>query len=173
MELRRSFGGLSASSSVFTVRQCCFVCFVLCCWLSIPEASAGIVNNIRDRIRGNSADRGDGQTVRHGQLTPLIVIPGDGGSQLEAWLNKPGVVNSLCPSKTNGWSRVWVDFAILVPTLTDCWIDNLRLYYNDATRKSENAPGVQIRVPGFGDTDTIEYLTKVKLPQCMVLRRQL
>ena len=28
---------------------------------------------------------------------------------------------------------------------------------------------MQIRVPGFGDTDTIEYLTKAKLPQCKLL----
>ena len=30
--------------------------------------------------------------------------------------------------------------------------------YNEETNTVENAPGVEIRVPGFGNTDTIDHL---------------
>ena len=34
----------------------------------------------------------------------------------------------------------------------------LRLVYDESTKTMKNAPGVETRVPGFGNTDTIEYL---------------
>ena len=33
-----------------------------------------------------------------------------------------------------------------------------RLVYDEQTNTVRNAPGVETRVPGFGNTDTIEYL---------------
>ena len=51
----------------------------------------------------------------------------------------------------------------LAPLVIDCWIDNMRLEYNNITRTSHNPPGVYIRVPGFGQTETIEYLDPLKL----------
>lgn len=38
-----------------------------------------------------------------------------------------------------------------------------RLVYNRTTRRSSNSPGVQIRVPGFGQTHPIEFLDSNKL----------
>ena len=35
---------------------------------------------------------------------------------------------------------------------------NLRLEYDEDTKTVKNAPGVETRVPGFGDTNTIEHL---------------
>lgn len=38
-----------------------------------------------------------------------------------------------------------------------------RLVYNRTSRRSSNSPGVQVRVPGFGQTYPIEYLDNNKL----------
>lgn len=41
--------------------------------------------------------------------------------------------------------------------------------YNRTTRKTSNAPGVEIRVPGFGQTHPIEFLDLNKLTgECTV-----
>ena len=39
-----------------------------------------------------------------------------------------------------------------------CWSELTRLFYDAETHTSSSPPGVSIRVPGFGDTDTIEYI---------------
>ena len=38
----------------------------------------------------------------------------------------------------------------------------MRLYYDNVSRTTSNSPGVQIRVPGFGDTLTVEWLDPSK-----------
>lgn len=48
--------------------------------------------------------------------------------------------------------------ALLVPFVIDCWIDNMQLVYDNTTRKTFNSPGVEIMIPGFGNTSTIEYV---------------
>ena len=35
---------------------------------------------------------------------------------------------------------------------------NLRLVYDENTNTVKNAPGVETRIPGFGNTETIEHL---------------
>lgn len=60
------------------------------------------------------------------KLVFVIVVPGDGGSQIQAWLDRPSVLHKVCQSKTNGWTNVWADFDMLIPNLVDCWVDNLK-----------------------------------------------
>ena len=43
------------------------------------------------------------------------------------------------------------------------WMCVSRLVYNRTTRRSSNSPGVQVRVPGFGQTYPIEFLDHNKL----------
>ncbi|KAK2724865.1 hypothetical protein QYM36_001365 [Artemia franciscana] len=38
----------------------------------------------------------------------------------------------------------------------------MRLYYDNVSRTTSNSPGVEIRVPGFGDTLTVEWLDPSK-----------
>lgn len=38
-----------------------------------------------------------------------------------------------------------------------------RLEYDESTKTMKNSPGVETRVPGFGNTDTIEHLDTDKL----------
>lgn len=40
---------------------------------------------------------------------------------------------------------------------------NSRLVYDEKTNTVKNAPGVETRVPGFGDTATVEYVDTTNL----------
>ncbi|XP_028304699.1 phosphatidylcholine-sterol acyltransferase [Gouania willdenowi] len=94
---------------------------------------------------------------------PLIIIPGSLGNQLEAKIDKPTLVHWLCYKKTDHWFPLWIDLNMLMPIGVDCWIDNIRLVYNRTTHRSSNSPGVEVRVPGFGQTSSIEFLDQNKL----------
>ncbi|XP_045511551.1 phospholipase A2 group XV-like [Colias croceus] len=91
-------------------------------------------------------------------LSPVILIPGDGGSQLEAKLNKTNVVHYMCAKTSNDYFNIWLNLELLVPFVIDCWVDNLRLDYDNVTRTTNNPPGVDIRVPGWGNPEPVEWL---------------
>lgn len=91
-------------------------------------------------------------------ISPVILIPGDGGSQLEAKLNKSTVVHYICGKTSNDYFNIWLNLELLVPLVIDCWIDNTRLEYDNVTRTTRNPPGVDIRVPGWGDPEPVEWL---------------
>ena len=40
----------------------------------------------------------------------------------------------------------------------NCWTDNMLLQYDEKTHTTFNNDGVETRVPGFGNTTTVEYL---------------
>ncbi|XP_007938473.1 phosphatidylcholine-sterol acyltransferase [Orycteropus afer afer] len=94
---------------------------------------------------------------------PVILVPGCLGNQLEAKLDKPDVVNWMCYRKTEDFFTIWLDLNMFLPLGVDCWIDNTRVIYNRSSGQVSNAPGVQIRVPGFGKTYSVEYLDNNKL----------
>lgn len=96
-------------------------------------------------------------------LHPVILIPGDGGSQLEANLTgKPTVVHYVCSRQTSDYFDLWLNLELFTPLIIDCWADNMQLVFNSTTTLSDNMPGVDIRVPGFGGTSTVEWLDKSK-----------
>ena len=90
-------------------------------------------------------------------------VPGDGGSQIFAKLDKPEVVHYFCDRKTDTYFNLWLNMALLVPFVIDCWIDNMKLQYDNATRETRNSPGVDIIIPGFGNTTTVEYVDPSQL----------
>ncbi|CAH0556856.1 unnamed protein product [Brassicogethes aeneus] len=90
-------------------------------------------------------------------LNPIILIPGDGGNQLEAKLNRTNAVHYIC-EKVSDYFNIWLNLELLVPLVIDCWIDNIKLEYNNVTRTTKSPDGVEIRVPGFGGTETVEWL---------------
>lgn len=53
---------------------------------------------------------------------------------------------------------MWLNIEFMTPLLIDCWIDNILLNYDNETRTTSNQPGVETRVPGFGDPTVVEYL---------------
>ncbi|CAG9864368.1 unnamed protein product [Phyllotreta striolata] len=92
------------------------------------------------------------------KLNPVIFVPGDGGAQLEAKLNKTDAVHYICEKTTSDYFNIWLNMELLVPLVIDCWIDNIKLIYDNVTRTTRNSDGVDIRVPGWGGTETVEWL---------------
>uniref|UniRef100_A0A8C4KH96 Phospholipase A2 group XV n=1 Tax=Dromaius novaehollandiae TaxID=8790 RepID=A0A8C4KH96_DRONO len=91
-----------------------------------------------------------------------LSVPGDLGNQLEAKLDKPSVVHYLCSKKTDSYFTLWLNLELLLPVIIDCWIDNIRLVYNRTSKITEPPDGVDIRVPGFGQTFSLEFLDPSK-----------
>lgn len=97
---------------------------------------------------------------------PLILVPGNGGNQLEARLDREYKPSSVwCSSwlypihkKSGGWFRLWFDAAVLLSPFTRCFNDRMMLYYDADLDDYQNAPGVLTRVPHFGSTKSLLYL---------------
>ncbi|XP_033208976.1 group XV phospholipase A2-like [Belonocnema kinseyi] len=94
--------------------------------------------------------------------SPVVLIPGDGGSQVEARLNKTSAVHYICEKTSSGFFNIWLNLELLVPVVIDCWIDNMKLIYDNVTRRTSNQDGVEIRIPGWGDPFVVEYLDPSK-----------
>lgn len=103
-------------------------------------------------------------TTNGNNLYPLILIPGNGGNQLEARLTTQYKPSSfICNQyplfkKKDGWFRLWFDSSVLLAPLTRCFAQRMMLYYNPELDDYYNAPGVQTRVPRFGSTHSLLYL---------------
>ena len=89
--------------------------------------------------------------------SPVVIIPGDGGNQLEAKLTDRQVSHIYC-SRNSDWYRLWLSVTSFVEPLLFCWIDNISLIYNKTTSLFQNQQGVETRTVNFGDTSSIQYL---------------
>lgn len=58
----------------------------------------------------------------------FVLVPGDGGSRIDAKLNKPSVVHYLCDKKTNTYDNIWLNLELLVPVVIDCLV-SIGLYF--------------------------------------------
>ncbi|VDP07509.1 unnamed protein product [Soboliphyme baturini] len=65
---------------------------------------------------------------------PVVIVPGDGGSRLEARLNKPSVVNPFCYRKTDKYETLWLSVEIALPFFSDCLVDNMKLVHCESLR---------------------------------------
>jgi len=63
----------------------------------------------------------------------------------------------MCSTESD-WYDLWLNLEQMVPQLIDCWVDNVKLVYDSDTRTTRNTEGVETRIPGFGNTSTVEYL---------------
>lgn len=53
----------------------------------------------------------------------------------------------------------------MIPELIDCWVDNIKLTYDNVTRKTSNSPGVTITVPGWQHTEVMEWIDTTYIVQ--------
>ncbi|EPS60722.1 hypothetical protein M569_14079, partial [Genlisea aurea] len=100
-----------------------------------------------------------------GDLHPVVLIPGSGGNQLEARLTegyKPSSLtcNRWYPLKKDpdGWFRIWFDPTVLFGPFTRCFNRRMKLHFDPEEDDYRNAPGVETRVPYFGDVQGLLYL---------------
>ncbi|VDK68485.1 unnamed protein product [Litomosoides sigmodontis] len=96
-------------------------------------------------------------------LHPVVLVPGYGGSQLKAKLTgKPETVHYWCARQTDNFFDLWLNLELFLPKVIDCWVDNMKLVYDRTTNRTSNMPGVLINVPGFQNTNTVEWLDTSK-----------
>ncbi|OZC12453.1 Lecithin:cholesterol acyltransferase [Onchocerca flexuosa] len=96
-------------------------------------------------------------------LPPVVLVPGYGGAQFKAKLTgKPETVHYWCSRHTDDFFDLWLNLELFLPAVIDCWVDNMKLIYNITTNKTSNMPGVLIEVPGFRNTNTVEWLDTSK-----------
>ena len=86
---------------------------------------------------------------------PLVIIPGLGGSVLEAKLHHRPRARDC--SRNSDWYTIWASI-VQGATRYDCFRDNLQLYTNkSSTYGLSNYTGVSIRPRDYGGTGGIEY----------------
>jgi hypothetical protein len=113
-----------------------------------------------------AAARAAGGVAEHEQRRrhPVILIPGSGGSQLEARLTEEYRPSSLAcrvwplVRGRGGWFRLWFDPSVIIAPFTRCFAERVMLYYDAEVDDYRNAPGVETRVSDFGSTSTLRYL---------------
>ena len=76
---------------------------------------------------------------------PVIIVPGTGGSRLEAKLNKPSVNHWYC-SATSDWYTLWLSVASLLPPAINCWVDNIMLLWDPNTKQYSNNLGKYVNI---------------------------
>lgn len=90
--------------------------------------------------------------------SPIVIVPGILGSQLEGRLAKANhIPHWFCP-KDSDWYTLWLSIDQLLPWEVGCFSDNVMLHYDNKTGTFHNTDGVETRIPGFGNTTHIEYL---------------
>merc|ERR1719250_476703 len=113
-------------------RESLLVCiFFSVTWCSpvIPESHSDVyIQNILQQPSDADPDPGP--------LHPIILIPGDGGSQIEARLNKTTTNHWWC-SKVSDWYDLWLNIEQMLTLMVECWADNVSLTYNSTTTSVE------------------------------------
>jgi len=89
-------------------------------------------------------------------LEPIVILPGMGGSALQAKISKHKAPHWWCWQNWDEWFRDWLPLVELLAQ--DCWFDNLRINYNATTDEYLNQEGVTIDTMDFGGLSGIDYL---------------
>ena len=55
-----------------------------------------------------------------------FLVPGIGGSQIEAKLDRDEVPHFWCDKKYKDWFTIWLSIEELLPWAQQCWVDNMK-----------------------------------------------
>ncbi|KAG5543675.1 hypothetical protein RHGRI_016436 [Rhododendron griersonianum] len=98
-------------------------------------------------------------------LHPLVLVPGNGGNQLQGRLTAEYKSPSLFCTRRHparkdkeGWFRLWFDFSVILAPYTQCFAQRMTLHYDAGVDDYRNTPGVETRVSGFGSVKSLLYL---------------
>ncbi len=95
-------------------------------------------------------------------ISKVILVPGYGGNQIYAKLNKSTAANRLCKKKTNEFFKLWLNVFDVTFNI-DCMVENLKLVYKNETKFTYNNDGVEILIKDFGKTSSLEYFDSPKV----------
>eukprot|EP01111_Echinosteliopsis_oligospora_P005247 TRINITY_DN1849_c0_g1_i1.p1 TRINITY_DN1849_c0_g1~~TRINITY_DN1849_c0_g1_i1.p1 ORF type:complete len:430 (-),score=115.87 TRINITY_DN1849_c0_g1_i1:28-1317(-) len=91
-------------------------------------------------------------------LPSVILIPGLGGSQLKAKLNKTSSEHWYCSKHSDDY-LIWLQLTQLLPGLPEkCWQENIKLTYDADTVSFTNSSGVEISSFDWGSPSSFEYV---------------
>jgi len=88
-------------------------------------------------------------------LNPVVLLPGLGGSSMNARLHKNSSKSWVCFENLD-WFRIW--FAIEELLVQPCWMDNLDVTFNPVTGEYSNTYGVDLEPTDFGGVTGVDYL---------------
>lgn len=92
------------------------------------------------------------------QLNPVVMLPGLGGSALEAKIKKTTSPAWYC-FKKHDWFRIW--FAVEELLVQPCWMDNLDVDFHPDSGNYTNTEGVEMAPADFGGMKGVAYLDYV------------
>lgn len=119
-----------------------------------------------DATKNNNTVSDDINEINTGKfrkkLSPVILLPGYGGSRLEAKWDKTQVEHYFCDSHSD-WTDIWVNVKLLLPYMIDCLIENMRLEFDHATNTTHNTNGVDVRVKDADTITSVEYLNNLRI----------
>lgn len=91
--------------------------------------------------------------VENLDLSPVLIVPGIGGSVIEYSTND-----------ADKWSSMWLSLSALLPKFfltSSAWKKNMTVKYNKDTLDFENTQNIRTRVPKFGSTYAIDTLLRM------------
>ena len=92
-----------------------------------------------------------------------MLVPGDGGNQLWVKLNKSSAPHYFCELKSSDYFLLWLNLEEISPYVIDCFIDNIKLVYDNKTKKNFDRTGVNVQIKDFGKSESVEYLDSSRL----------
>jgi len=164
--------GATARGTLF----CIYICAVTCATLPLQQAHGG-ASILNHPLFSGFLPKGEGKGLREMTaalplpknedqgVRPLIIIPSLIGNRIEAKLQRADTIHWYCFDNAD-WYTIWLDTQQFYPYEQDCFIANFKMKRDSATSLyGPQRRGVYTRVPGWGRTETSDYLdTNKKMP---------